>query len=177
LPGKSLEDQAKELGELSKIIKEWPNDCPQKPRFETLAVRGGSIIGSGSGTGIVTLTSGLGTVQLYHIQKPREVLDVKGGRVEIPGKHGDDYSYMGDKSFDLELQGFIDAQSEYDAIKNTLTTMRQGQGANPISITVRFGATAYINGVQYWLEPIEIDPEPGYGVFVANYTIKLVKRD
>ena len=174
MPGKSLEVQAKELKELSEIIKDWPKDCPQRPRLEKAILDVG--IFSGTGNGIATLSSGLGTVQLYHVEKPRESFDIKGGEIEIPGKHGDDYQYQGDKSPRLELIGFIDAQSEYNAIKNTLVTMRQGQCANPITVTVRFGASAYINGVQYWLEPFEIDPEPGYGVFVANYTIRLVKR-
>jgi len=77
----------------------------------------------------------------------------------------------------LQLVGFVDAQSEYDATETTLKTMRQGQGANPINVAVRFGATAYIDAVQYWLNEVEIGPEPGYGLFVANYSIRLVRRD
>jgi len=159
------------------IIEAWPKDCPNRPTVAQALLNPDILHSELGDPGIATLSSALGTVELYHVEHPREVTSGKLGESEIPGKHGDIFQYMGDKSDRLELVGFVDAQSEYDAIKTTLKAMRQGQGANPISVTVRFGATAYINTVQYWVENIEVDPQPGYGVFVANYTIRLMKRD
>ena len=165
------------IATILKIIEAWPKDCPNRPTLAQ-ALLDPDILHSDLGDpGIATLSSGLGTVELYHVERPRETLPTKLAEHEIPGKHGDIFQYMADKSDRLELVGFVDAESEYTAIKSTLKTMRQGQGANPISVTVRFGASAYINAVQYWLENVEIDPEPGYGVFVANYSIRLMKRD
>jgi len=176
LPGKPLEVEAAALNEISEILKRWPKDCPQRPRFETVAIRGIQGIQPLQFDGIVTLTSSLGTVDLYHVERPRELMATKMEESEIPGQHKDTKHYRGDKSDRLELTGFIDSLTEYN-IKSTLKTMRQGQDANPISVTVRFGATPIINSVQYWLEDFDFDPEPGYGVYVANYTIKLTKRD
>jgi len=171
--------EEEKIAAIVKIIEGWPEDCPNRPSLAQ-ALLNPEILHSKDlleDPGIATLNSSLGTVELYHIEAPEELLPIKGGESEIPGKHGDKFQYMGDKSDELELSGFVDAQSEYDAIKTTLKTMRQGQGANPISVTVRFGATAYINGVQYWVLDIRIRPESGTGLFHAHYSIPLKKRD
>jgi len=162
-----------------KILEKWPEDCPNKPTLMQ-ALLDPNILHSKDlleDPGIATLTSALGTVELYHLERPPELLPTKLEESEIPGRHGDIFHYRADKSDRLELRGLVDAESEYTAIKSTLKTMRQGQDTNPISVTVRCGTIAYINGVQYWVGDIEIEPEPGFGIFWMNYSIKLTKRD
>jgi len=162
-----------------KILEKWPEDCPNKPTLMQ-ALLDPNILHSRDlleDPGIATLTSALGTVELYHLEVPRELLPVKLEESEIPGRHGDIRHYRGDKSPFLELKGTLDSSSEYDALKTTLVAMRRGQDANPISITVRCGASAYINGIQYWVDEIEIEPEPGFGIMWARYRIPCIKRD
>ena len=171
------ETEEEKTARIVKIIEGWPKDCPNRPTLAQALLHPEMLHDKAKDPGIATLTSGLGTVELYHIEKPRETLPAKFGESEIFGKHGDIMHYGGDKSDRLDLIGFIDAESEYTALKSTLKTMRQGQGANPIAVTVRFGASAYINGINYWVGDIEIDPEPGIGVFFANYRIPCIKRD
>jgi len=162
-----------------KILEKWPEDCPNKPTLIQVLLNPAILHSKDllKDPGIATLTSGLGTVELYHLEVPRELLDVKLEESEIFGKHGDIRQYGGDKSFFLELEGTVDSLSEYTALKTTLVTMRQGQGANPISITVRCGADAYINAIQYWVGQIEIIPEPGFGIMWARYRIPCWKKD
>jgi len=169
--------EEEKIAAILKILEKWPKDCPNRPTL-IQALLHPEILHSDLGDpGIATLTNGTLTVELYHLQNPRETLPTKLGESEIFGRHGDIFHYGGDKSDRLELSGFIDSQSEYDAIKTTLKSMRQAQGVTPISVTVRFGATAYINAVQYWVGDAEIDPEPGTGVFFAKYRIPCIKRD
>jgi len=169
--------EEEKIAAIVKIIEAWPKDCPNRPTLAQ-ALLDPNILHSDIGDpGIATLTNGTLTVELYHVERPRELLPTKLEESEIPGRHGDIGHYRGDKSKRLELIGFVDTQSEYTDIATTLVTMRQGQVANPISVTVRFGASAYINAVQYWVGEIEIDPPPGYGVFLADYRIPCVKRD
>jgi len=167
--------EEEKIAAILKIIEGWPKDCPNRPTLAQALLHPEILHSQLEDPGIATLTSG-STIELYHLERAREVIGAKLVESEIPGKHGDIFQYMGDKSPELELVGFVDSESEYTAIKATLTTMRQAQGATPISVTVRCGASAYINAVQYWVGPVEIDPEPGYGLFVANYRIHCRKR-
>ena len=169
--------EKEKIQKIIEIIEAWPKDCPNRPTLAQALMDPGILHSDLGDPGIATLTNGTLTVELYHVESPREVLPTKLGEHEIFGKHGDIFQYGGDKSDRLELEGFIDAQSEYDAIKTTLKTMRQGQGTSPISVTVRFGANPYINAVQYWVGDVELKPKPGHGLFVADYSIPFVKRD
>jgi len=169
--------EEEKIAAIIKILEKWPKDCPNRPTLIQVLQHPEMLHSELGDPGIATLTSTLGTVELYHIENPRETLPLKLGESEIFGKHGDIFQYGGDKSDRLDLVGFIDSSSEYDALKSTLKTMRQGQGANVIAVTVRFGASVYINSVNYWIGEIEIDPEAGTGVFHAHYRIPCIKRD